>query len=675
MIRPATALPSGATADYSGAPGNIVPIDSLSGAVQAYRTWRAALAASIGAYRHWLGENELEDAQANLRLARLAEQLMEDQLVVAFVAENLSDKSALINAIFFPNDGSWPLPSGAGRATLCPTELHYDKDKPACIELLPIETRTADAYGTEFGRCPDEWRPFPLDTASPEAMAAGLARLRETRRVTQEEAASYGLFDADDRQERQIAHQDGMVEIPCWRHAVINLPHPLLELGLVILDTPDLKTIAADPVLTQSLLRSARVIVLVLRSDAGVAKGELALWRECIANASGPAQGRFVVLNKPDEVSDEHRPAAEIEAEIVALRNDYAGILALPPARVFAVSLQPGQRARPIPDSAPLERCRLPELERALATDLVAARYSTMAGLARAEFEDLAASLRARLEARRRGVLDQLQELEYLRGKNRGLLAAMTQKIRSDRDAFEQGLARFQALRGVFSAHTDRLYTHLDVDAVSEEWHRARKEILRASFTSGMRSAMTGYFREVRSNLGRSAVEVSEITDLMTVMYRKFSEEHGLRLTTPVQFSMQRYIKEIDRIEAGYALRFNTLMTMLTNEKLALMQKFFETLATQVKRCYEYANREVDVWLRAIMAPLETQVREHQLQLRRRLESIRRIHQATDTLEQRIEELAPIERALREQLEGLARFNTEFEFSLAFHERELERTA
>jgi len=28
---------------------------------------------------------------------------------------------------------------------LCPTELHYDKDKPTCIELLPIETRTAVA--------------------------------------------------------------------------------------------------------------------------------------------------------------------------------------------------------------------------------------------------------------------------------------------------------------------------------------------------------------------------------------------------------------------------------------------------------------------------------------------------------------------------------------------------
>jgi ABC-type transporter Mla subunit MlaD len=43
------------------------------------------------------------------------------------------------------------------------------------------------------------------------------------------------------------------------------------------------------------------------------------------------------------------------------------------------------------------------------------------------------------------------------------------------------------------------------------------------------------------------------------------------------------------------------------------------------------------------MAPLEIQVREYQLQLKRRLESVRRIHQATDTLENRVEELKQTE--------------------------------
>jgi hypothetical protein len=661
MIGPAMVLSSKATTNGSDVPAAGVPMGGLCWAVQALRAWRAALAARIGAYRDWLGENDLEDAQASLKLARLAEQLMEDRLVVAIVAQDSNDKSELINAIFFGNNEAWRLPAGC--VPLCPTEVRHDKDKPACIELLPIETSIAKASSAEFRRYPDEWRVFPLDTGSPEAMASGLARLGETRRVTPDQAARYGLFDPN---EHQTGRRDAMVEISCWRYAVINLPHSLLELGLVILDTPDVKTMGAEAVLTRSLLDSAHCVVIVLRPDTDFAAGDTALWSTCIANTPGGVERRLAVLTITDGLWDERRPEAEIESQLGAQRSACAGILALPPTRVFAVSLQAARRARVSGDSALLERSRLPELERALANDLIAARHSIVAALARAEFDDLAASLRARLETRRRGVLDQLQELEYLRGKNRGLIASMTQKIRSDRENFEQGLARFQALRVVFSAHTDRLYTHLDLDAIAEDWQRSRKAILRASFTSGMHSAMSRHFREARSRLERSAVEVSGITELMTVMYRKFSQEHGLRLTDPVQFSMQRYFKEIDRIEATYAHHINTPMTMLTNDRPALMQRYFETLAAQVVRCYEYANREVDVWLRAIMAPMETQVREHQLQIRRRLESIKRIHEATDTLEQRIGELAPIERTLFEQLGSLARFNSEFAAALEF---------
>jgi chromosome segregation ATPase len=62
----------------------------------------------------------------------------------------------------------------------------------------------------------------------------------------------------------------------------------------------------------------------------------------------------------------------------------------------------------------------------------------------------------------------------------------------------------------------------------------------------------------------------------------------------------------------------------------------------------------VEQWLRAVMSPLETQVREYQLQLKRRLESVKRIHQATDTLEDRVEELKQAETQLLRQLDELA---------------------
>jgi ABC-type iron transport system FetAB ATPase subunit len=72
-----------------------------------------------------------------------------------------------------------------------------------------------------------------------------------------------------------------------------------------------------------------------------------------------------------------------------------------------------------------------------------------------------------------------------------------------------------------------------------------------------------------------------------------------------------------------------------------------------VRKAFEHANRDAEIWLRAIMAPMETQVREHQIQLKRRLESIKRIHQATDTLEDRIAELDGVEKNLLGQIDAL----------------------
>ncbi|HAY08421.1 MAG TPA: GTPase, partial [Thauera sp.] len=146
--------------------------------------------------------------------------------------------------------------------------------------------------------------------------------------------------------------------------------------------------------------------------------------------------------------------------------------------------------------------------------------------------------------------------------------------------------------------------------------------------------------------LERSTAEIGEITRMLDAMYKRFSVEHGLKLTPPESFSTLRYEKEIDRLEAAFNRQINTALVLVTTEKHALTQKFFETVAVQARRTFEIANRDVEQWLRAVMSPLETQVREYQIQLKRRLESVKRIHEATDTLESRVDELKQGEQAV-----------------------------
>jgi DNA repair exonuclease SbcCD ATPase subunit len=101
-------------------------------------------------------------------------------------------------------------------------------------------------------------------------------------------------------------------------------------------------------------------------------------------------------------------------------------------------------------------------------------------------------------------------------------------------------------------------------------------------------------------------------------------------------FSLDRYRDEIADIEDVYDAQFGTV-TLLMTSRVVLMERFFDSIASAVKRCFKAANADAEAWLKVIMAPLEAQIRQHKDQLKHRLASIQRIHDATDSLEQKIE--------------------------------------
>lgn len=623
----------------------------------AYTQWRGAVASGIGELRKWLQENEIGDAQSDLRLQYLLDRLREDKLIVAFVAEFSRGKSELINAVFFAGYGNRILPSSAGRTTMCPTELQWKEgDKPE-IRLLPIESRKTNASITELKRYPEEWQVRTLDTTSAESLQAALAQVGETRMASTAEAEELG-FPIDESGDHGIRPDAaGKVEIPLWRHAVIQFPHPLLEQGLVILDTPGLNAIGAEPELTLNLLPNAHAVLFILAADTGVTQSDLAVWREHV-NAGRRQRGRIVALNKIDGLWDGLRSEADIEREIAGQVASVAATLEIEPDQVYPVSAQKGLVAKVNDDAELLERSRLLQLERALSTELLPTKRDIVRDNTYGDVTDIVGRSRELLNARLSGLQEQLQELTDLRGKNQNVIEYMMRKVRSEKNEFEQGLQKYYAVRSVFSSLSNNLFGHLGLDALRDETRRTREAMLDAAFSRGLREAMKGFFLHLRGNLKKSTDEIGEISKMLDAMYKRFTVEHGLKLAAPTAFSTLRYEKEIERLEAAFNSQFNTVLTIVTTEKHTLTQKFFETVAVEARRTFEVANRDAEQWLRAVMAPLETQVREYQLQLKRRLESVKRIHQATDTLEDRVRELQQAEELFVRQLgqlDGLAR--------------------
>jgi hypothetical protein len=616
---------------------------------QEYSDWRKRVVAALEQYRQWVNGADLSDPASDQSFARALGRLVDDKLSIAFVAEFSRGKSELINAIFFADYGQRILPSSAGRTTMCPTELLYDETFPPSIRLLPIETRAETLSTSDYKSQAKIWTVLPLDTSSGDGMLEAFKQVSLTKRVPVAEAKTYGLYDESDPDAPLSVDADGNVEISLWRHAIVNFPHPLLKEGLIIVDTPGLNAIGTEPELTLNLIPNAHAVLFILAADTGVTKSDIEVWRNHIR--TGP--GRMVVLNKIDSMWDELRTPEEIDAQIGKQVADAAHTLELDGRQVFPVSAQKGLVGKINNNPELLARSRLPALESALSSELIPAKKDIIRNQLATEITEIHAAKQALLAVRLRSVTEQMFELNSLRGKNKNVIEHMMKRVDAEKKEFDGSLFKLQGTRAVFARLSTEVFTSLGMDILKEDINHVRDAMRTVNFSIGLRDAVRLFFAQVRHNLELSDQKTNEIAEMMAVMYRKFSSEHGLAISTPMPFSLNKYRKEIDQIEAIYQAQFGTA-ALLTTTRVTLMEKFFDSIASRVKHSFLQANRDVEEWLKVIMVPIEGQIREHKDQLKHRLQSIQRIHLATDSLEEKIQDFEQIQKNLEQQKTALA---------------------
>jgi hypothetical protein len=325
-------------------------------------------------------------------------------------------------------------------------------------------------------------------------------------------------------------------------------------------------------------------------------------------------------------------------------------------------------------DAPLLAKGRLLKLEQALSQQLIPAKQDIIRTQLASDIAELASAKQALLASRRRNVVEQLMELTSLRGKNQNIIAHMMKRIDIERQDFDASLIKLQSTRAVFAKLSAAVYEHLGMGILKQETRTAREAMEKSAFSAGFREAVKTFFDRARHNLWESGHRIDEITEMMTVMYRKFSTEHGLALSTPMPFSLKKYREELDMIEAVYQKQFGTA-ALMTTHKLALMQKFFESIASRIKHSFLQANRDVDAWLKVVMAPLDAQIREHKQQLKQRQKSIERIHEAADTLEEKIQAFEQLQAELNAQAATLDKLERELTHAIALEMASLPQAA
>ncbi len=611
-----------------------------------FGAWRDQRLARLSALGGWLGDSGLDPSLWQEALAELERRLQRDQVQLAFVAEFSRGKSELINALFFGRSGQRVLPAGVGRTTMCPLEITGETQMPCALRLLPIETRAEARLLSDWKGRPQEWQEHSFAADDAVAMSRALQHLCDTVRVPLAKARELGfhLDDADGAQAPPRAPED-LVEIPRWRHGLLNIDHPLLAQGISVLDTPGLNALGAEPELTLSLIPSAAAVVFLLAADAGVTRSDLQLWTDHIGAAG--RERSFVVLNKIDMLWDPLRSAAEVQQQIRSQCESAARVLQVAPSRVFALSAHKGLLARVHGDDTMLQRSGLPQLEAALGACADAERREWLDGSWRATLLDTRQRLERDIDARVRQADEQRMELEALRGKSKQAVAALLQRANAERIEFDAALGLVQAVQAINTRHMAQLDEALDAGPALQRLENLRRQIRSTLLKTGLHPALAQACDELGSSMQRAEALLEENQSMLAGACVRLNQEFAFSIPLPKALRLDGARLDLDAMRADY-LRFAGAVQWLRLQNASYADRVLLSAQARLRAIQERAVADAQHWNRAAMASLQAQARERRRSVRRRLSNLHQVAQADGELTQRIEQLRGRGEQLRE---------------------------
>lgn len=607
--------------------------------------WRRKFALRLKLLAEWMRGHDLLNAAVEERLRRLEAQVRSDKVMVAFVAEFSRGKSELINAIFFAGYGRRIMPAGAGRTTMCPTELGYDADMPPCLRLLPIETRLKTQALMEWRAVPEKWTRVDLDVNDPKQLAKALEKVAEVRHVSKDDARALGFWNDENIDDNPLVGADGLIEVPKWRHALINIAHPLLKQGLVILDTPGLNAIGAEPELTVSLIPQAHAVMFILAADTGVTKSDLAIWREHLITEDDENISRLVVLNKIDTLWDALSSPEQVQAQIERQRTISADILGLPVEQVIPVSAQKGLVAKVTRDDALLEASCLLNLELALAEGIMGKRQKILRTAVAGGIGELRLEAGRSIHIRRRDLAEQMDELRGLKGKNASFIRHMRARIKQEKTEFEGSGAKIHAMRSVHLKLLREVFNLLGTPTLQAELMELAYTLKQPGLKFGLKKAYGQTFSRLCDALQKAEKTSGEIYTMLMASFKQLNAEFGFSLQAPKAPGLIQYENDLDQIERSH-LQYLGVTNVIKLSQPDFSERLVRALSSRLQAVYESALGEVELWNKSAAAQIDAQLRERRRNFGRRIEAIERIQNAASGLDERIDELDMQELAL-----------------------------
>ena len=606
---------------------------SLSTKITEYSEWRETLITTINEYIDWLGQTDSLNATQELRLYDIKEIIKKDQLVMAFLAEFSRGKTETINALFFPDFNQRLLPSSPGRTTMCPTEIFWDATEEACIKLLPIETRKTDNTLTYLKSTPDIWHKIRLDITSPDAMQETLRTLIQKREVNLETAKSLGFWNEDDPSMRRLLAEKGTVEIPVWRHALINYPHPLLKNGLVVIDTPGLNTMGAEPELTLNIIPNAQAVLFLAATDTGITKSDMQIWTEYVQKS---ATHKLVILNKIDILWDGLETEDEVNALIEKQIQNTAHELDIDAHNIFAISAQKALVAKIRKDATLLKRSNIGSLEDALANQLIESKHEVLGRSVVTECSNMIRSSRKIALMRVNQNKSQLTELKEIQNQNREASKDILANVVAERKRYESSVLTFNQGNEKIKRLSEKLLRHLSLDYLNTTLEQTKQDMGDSWTTINLNKSMRKLTKLAINLAEEVTVEATTIKKHADDLYQLFCSKHGFEKTQAISLNLDSFIQDIQSLEKITHDFCTDPINMLT-EKHFLIRRFYLGLVTQIQALFEQAQVNCTIWLNVVIGELKTQINVHKKALDKRAETLMESDNNADNLIKNLE--------------------------------------
>jgi Dynamin family len=615
--------------------------DKFFDQIQSFGKWREQLVESIKSFQAWLEKTGLDDTEQSLRIYELLQTLKQDRLTLAFVGEFSRGKTELINSIFFSHFKMRLLPSEAGRTTMCPTEIFYDAENPKpYLKLLPIETRLDDMSLSDYRKNLSEWTHVHLDDTSPESMVESFSQITQTKNVSVSEARRLGLNDAIKDEQGNEKSKDEVVEIPIWRQALINFPHPFLERGLSILDTPGLNSLGNEPELTLSMLPNAQAIVFVLSADTGVTRSDMDIWQQHLRNyrRKNNKTGLIIALNKVDTLWDDLKDSTQIHKIIESQCEKTAEVLSVNKSQVIGVSAQKALLARIKDKPELLQQSNLLAIEKILAEDIIPQKEQLLKSTLLSDLKDIMLNDKHIIVDKFKTVKKRVDELSAMSGRSTEMVQKLLQKTREDQNLFQQNVENLKISKQKLLTQKKQLFSIISLDKLDLLVTKTRDSMKGSWTTPGLKNAMKIFFDGIQTMTDETEKQVELSNRLIQSVYKRFSEDTGYSILNAPEFDIEKHLQEVEKLHQEADDYRNSSVTTMTEQSFVI-KNFFITLVSQARNIFFLLNREADEWHKTSLSPLSKQIKIHKTELSSRMEQLKQISDSKQTIESQVKKV------------------------------------